>query len=147
MKPTSVWIIRLALTVQFLGVLSVPAILSANDLSSVAPGATEVSPHASWTAEWLRLRQRSITRTVGVLKLGDGKLTFVEQIGHANWELDLASIRKVGTVNGGRTLLIVSITGDEYIVSIKEANLSPGSPKGARSTIEKALQLHTANSR
>jgi hypothetical protein len=136
MKPTSVWIIRLALTVQFLGVLAVPTIVASAE-----------SPRAMWVAEWLRLRPHSIQRTVGVLKLRDGKLTFVEHIGQVNWELDLASIRKVGTVNGGRTLQIVSITGDEYIVSIKEANLSPGSPKGARSTIEKALQLHTANSR
>ena len=29
MKPASIWIIRLALTVQFLGVLAVPAIIAA----------------------------------------------------------------------------------------------------------------------
>jgi hypothetical protein len=136
MKPASLWIIRLALTVQFLGVLAVPTIVASAE-----------SPRAMWVAEWLRLRPHSIQRTVGVLKLRDGKLTFVEHIGQVNWELDLASIRKVGTVNGGRTLQIVSISGEEYIVSIKEANLSPGSPNGARSTIEKALQLHTANNR
>jgi hypothetical protein len=136
MKPASLWLIRLALTVQFLGVLAVPTIVASAE-----------SPRAMWVAEWLRLRPHSIQRTVGVLKLRDGKLTFVEHIGQVNWELDLASIRKVGTVNGGRTLQIVSISGEEYIVSIKEANLSPGSPNGARSTIEKALQLHTANNR
>jgi hypothetical protein len=136
MKPASLWIIRLALTVQFLGVLAVPTIVASVD-----------APRAAWMAEWLRLRQHSIQRTVGVLKLRDAKLTFVEHAGQVNWELDLASIKKVATANGGRTLTIVSTTGDEYIVSIREANLSPASPNGARSTIEKALQLHTANNR
>ena len=43
MKTTSLWIIRLALTVQFVGVLAVPSLVAAAD-----------SPRAMWMAEWLR---------------------------------------------------------------------------------------------
>ena len=43
MKTGSLWIIRLALTVQFLGVLSVPVLV----------GVAE-SPRGTWMAEWLR---------------------------------------------------------------------------------------------
>ena len=128
MKNSSLWIIRLALTVQFLGVLAVPTIVFAQE-----------SPRALWMAEWLR--PHSIERTIGVLKLRDGKLSFVEQIGQVDWQLDLASIKKVATVNGGRALLIVSITGDEYILSIMEANLTTASPKRAGSLIERAIDI------
>ena len=43
MKTTSLWIIRLALTVQFIGVLAVPSLVAAAE-----------SPRAMWMAEWLR---------------------------------------------------------------------------------------------
>lgn len=36
MKPLSGWIIRIALTVQFLGVLAVPVCVAAGDLSAEA---------------------------------------------------------------------------------------------------------------
>ncbi|MBY0492880.1 MAG: hypothetical protein K2Y23_01575 [Cyanobacteria bacterium] len=148
MKNSSLWIIRLALTVQFLGVLAVPTIVFAAD-----------SPRALWMAEWLpALSERPASmsedareskggRLIGVLKLRDNKLTFTEQIGQADWELDLARIKRVATVNGGRALLIVSVSGDEYIVSIMAADLTPGSAKRAISTIERALQLQAANGR
>jgi len=126
MKTGSLWIIRLALTVQFLGVLLVPALVAAAE-----------SPRGLWMAEWLR--PHSIERTIGVLQLRDSKLTFVEQIGQADWQLDLSSVKRVATINGGRALLIKSVTGDEYIVTIMDANLTPGSPKRAATTIERAI--------
>ena len=132
MKNSSLWIIRLALTVQFLGVLAVPTIVFAQE-----------SPRALWMAEWLR--PHSIERAIGVLKLRDSKLSFSEQIGQTDWELNLSNIKKVATINGGRSLLIVSVSGDEYVVSIMEANLTPASAKRASSTIERALQLQTTS--
>ena len=134
MKSSSLWIIRLALTVQFLGVLAVPAIVFAQE-----------SPRALWMAEWLR--PHSIERSIGVLKLRENKLSFTEQIGQVDWELNLSSIKKVAAINGGRSLLIVSVSGDEYVVSIMEANLTPSSAKRASSTIERAVQLQSTLSR
>src|SRR5689334_22904978 len=100
MKNSSLWIIRVALTVQFLGVLAVPTIVLASE-----------SPRALWMAEWLR--PHSIERSIGVLELRENKLSFSEQIGQADWELDLSRVRKVATINGGRSLLVVAINGDE----------------------------------
>ena len=134
MKPASLWIIRLALTVQFLGVLAVPAIV----------GAAE-SPRGMWMAEWLR--PHSIERTIGVLRLHENKLIFTEQVGQVDWQLDLASVKRVAAVNGGRSLLIVSRTGDEYVVSIMETDLTPASAKQAGALIERAMQSPTAISR
>ena len=133
MKTSSLWIIRVALTVQFLGVLAVPAIVFAAE-----------SPRAMWMAEWLR--PHSIERHIGVLKLRDSRLSFSEQ-GQVDWELDLSGVRKVATINGGRAMLIVTMRGDEYIVSIMEADMTRASAKRARATIESALQLHAANGR
>jgi hypothetical protein len=130
MKSSSLWIIRLALTVQFLCVLAVPTLVAAAE-----------SPRAMWLAEWIR--PHAIERTIGVLRLRDNKLTFTEQIGQVDWRVDLSSVRRIATVNGGRSLLIVSITGDEYVVSIMEANLSPGSPKRAVAAIERAIETTT----
>ena len=127
MKTTSLWIIRVALAVQFIGFLAVPALVASAD-----------SPRGLWMAEWLR--PHSIERTIGVLRLRDTRLSFVEQVGQVDWQLDLASIKKVATVNGGRALLIVSKTGDEYIVSIMEPDFNPGSPKRVASAIERALE-------
>lgn len=141
MKTSSLWIIRVALTVQFLGVLAVPAIVFAAE-----------STRAMWMAEWLR--PHSIERNIGVLKLRDGKLSFSQQ-GQVDWELDLSSVKKVATVNPSTSLragsesalLIVSVRGDEYVVSIMEADLTRASAKRARATIENALQLQAANGR
>jgi len=134
MKTGSLWIIRVALMVQFLGVLAVPALVASAE-----------SPRGLWLAEWLR--PHSIERTIGVLKLRESKLTFVEQIGQVDWELDLARVRKVAAVNGGRALLIVSTAGDEYIVKIIGPDFTPGSPKRTLSAIERAIELRTANGR
>ena len=134
MKTRSLWIIRIALTVQFLGVLAVPALVAAAE-----------SPRGLWMAEWLR--PHSVDRSIGVLRLRESKLTFVEQIGQVDWELDLARIKRVATVNGGRGLLIVAQTGDEYIVSIMEPDLTPGSPRRVASTIERAIEFQTSNGR
>ena len=60
---------------------------------------------------------------------------------------DLARVKKVATVNGGRALLVVSMTGDEYIVKIMEPDFTPGSPKRALSIIERAIELQTTNGR
>ena len=134
MKTGSLWIIRVALMVQFLGVLAVPALVASAE-----------SPRGLWMAEWLR--PHSIERTIGVLKLRESKLTFVEQIGQVDWALDLARVRNAAAVNGGRALLIVSTAGDEYIVKIIDPDFTPGSPKRALSAIERAIELRTANGR
>jgi hypothetical protein len=126
MKTATLWIIRVALAVQFLGVLAVPALVAAAE-----------SPRGTWMAEWLR--PHSIERTIGVLRLRENKLTFVEQVGQVDWALDLARVKKVATVNGGRSLLIVSQTGDEYVVSIMETNLTPVPAKNAGALIERAI--------
>jgi hypothetical protein len=133
MKPASFWIIRLALTVQFLCVLSVPALVAANE-----------APRATWMAEWVR--EHSIERTIGVLRLRDNKLTFTEQNGNADWELELASVKKVSTLSG-RALQIESIAGDIYVVRIFEANFAPGNPKRAQSTLERAIESLAATNR
>jgi len=126
MKTASLWIIRVALTVQFAAVLSVPALVAAAE-----------SPRGTWMAEWLR--PHSIERTIGVLRLRDTRLTFVEQVGQVDWEVDLARVRKIATVNGGRSLLIVSQTGDEYVVTIMESDLTPASAKTASALIGRAI--------
>ena len=97
MKTASLWIIRVALAVQFLGVLAVPAIVAAAE-----------SPRGIWIAEWLNPtnepalserrtslgedRLESNGRTIGVLRLRENRLTFVEQVGQVDWELDLARV-------------------------------------------------------
>ena len=134
MKPATFWIIRLALTVQFLCVLSVPVLVAATE-----------SPRATWMAEWVR--EHSIERTIGVLRLRDHALTFVEQVGHTEWQLELASIKKVATINGGRTLLIESIAGERYLVRIIDNNFAPASPKRAQATLERAIETLTAITR
>ena len=81
MKTTTLWVVRLALTVQFLGVLAVPSLLAASDV-----------PRGMWMAEWQR--PQVAERTIGVLGVRDGKLSFVEQIGQVDWELDLPTAAK-----------------------------------------------------
>lgn len=152
MKTTTLWVIRLALTVQFLGVLAVPSLVAASE-----------SPRGMWMAEWLNPTQwpalsqsnglpsiaRSATegRTIGVLKIRDGKLSFVEQIGQIDWELDLAGLKKVTPANGGRAISIVSVSGDEFVLTIMDPNMSQSSPKRAIAIIERAVQSLSANNR
>lgn len=134
MKTASIWIIRLALTVQFAGVLAVPTILAATE-----------SPRGLWMAEWLR--PQVAERTIGVLKVRDGKLSFVEQIGQVDWELDLTTVKRIATTNGGRSLLVVTASGEEFVVSIMDLNMVPGSPKKVMATIERAVESAATSSR
>src|SRR4026207_1134123 len=101
MKTGSLWIIRLALTVQFIGVLAVPAIVAAAE-----------SPRALWIAEWIR--PRAIERTIGVLKLRDGKLTFTEQAGQAEWSIDLSSVKRVVLSRDGKSMTVESMRGESF---------------------------------
>ncbi len=134
MKTVSLWIIRVALTVQFLGVLAVPTLVASSE-----------APRAMWMAEWLR--PQAAERTIGVLRLRDGKLTFVEQIGQLDWELDLANVKRVSIATGGKSVLIVAVSGEEFVVSILEPNLFQSSPKKAITAIERALQSMATNGR
>jgi hypothetical protein len=145
MKTSSLWIIRLALAVQFVGVLAVPSLVAATD-----------SPRAMWMAEWLRPQPADLSpeapgakgeRTIGVLRVRDGQLSFVEQIGQVEWELDLANVKRVAPINGGRSLSIVSVAGEEYVFSIMDLNMTPASPKKALGIIERAIQSLAANHR
>jgi len=132
MKTSSLWIIRVALTVQLIGVLTVPAALAAAE-----------SPRAMWMAEWLR--SRAVERTIGVLKLRDGRLSFTEMSGQAEWSIDVASVTRVS--NNRRTMTIESNTGETYVMSIMDSNLTQGSPKKVVATIERAMQGMSASNR
>jgi hypothetical protein len=134
MKTATLWTIRIALTVQFLGVLAVPTLLAAAE-----------SPRGIWMAEWMR--PQVVERTIGVLTLRDGKLVFAEQLGQARWEVDLVDIKRVAPSPDGRALMIVTATGDQYITAIMDPTLVRQSPKKVLSVIERALQLQTANGR
>src|SRR5690349_24663455 len=123
MRTASLWIIRVALAVQFIGVLLVPALMASND-----------APRGTWLAEWIR--PHSGERTIGVLTLRDGRLTFAEQVGQVDWQLDVAAVKRVTTVNGGRALLVVSTRGDEYLATIMQPDLTPQSPKKALELID-----------
>lgn len=150
MKTTTLWIIRLALTVQFLGVLAVPSLLAASE-----------SPRGMWMAEWLNptqelalsegrtssgeVRHESNGRTIGVLKVRDGKLSFVEQIGQIDWELDLVNVKSIVIVE--RSISITSVSGEEFVVAIMDATMSQDSPKTAMAIIERAVPSIATNSR
>jgi hypothetical protein len=134
MKTASLLIIRLALAVQFAGVLAVPTLLAAGQ-----------SPRGTWMAEWLR--PQTVTRTLGVLTLRDNKLAFQEQAGAARWELELENVKRVAPANDGQALTIVTIAGEEYVVAIMDPSLNRTSPKRALTVIERALQLQAANRR
>jgi hypothetical protein len=123
MKTSSLWIIRVALTVQLIGVLAVPVALAAAQ-----------SPRAMWMAEWLR--SRAVERTIGVLSLRDGRLSFTEAAGHAEWSIDVASVKRVS--NNSRTMTIESSSGEIYVMTIMDSNLMPGSPKKVVAMIESA---------
>jgi hypothetical protein len=134
MKTASLWIIRCALTVQFAAVLAVPSLLAAAE-----------SPRGMWMAEWLR--PQTVERTIGVLTLRDGKLTFSEQVGQVGWEVELVNVKRISPVNDGRALMVVTATGEEYVAAIMDPAMVRQSPKKALSIIERALQLQAANSR
>ena len=133
MKPSSLWIIRVALTVQLIGVLAVPAAVAAAE-----------SPRAMWMAEWINATAERLVghsaqrdgRTIGVLKLHDGRLSFTEMSGHAEWSIDVASVRRVS--HNSRTMTIESSTGETYMMSIMDSNLTQGSPKKVVAMIESA---------
>jgi hypothetical protein len=127
MRTLSLWIIRVALIVQFLAVVAVPGLFAAKEAS-----------RASWMAEWLR--PDLADRAIGVLVLRDGTLRFMEQVGQTDWQLDLANVKRVALVNQGKAISIVSTTGQEYIVSIVGADLAQMSPKKAVSMLDRAIQ-------
>jgi hypothetical protein len=134
MKTSSLWIIRVALAVQFLSVLAVPTLLLAAE-----------PVRGMWMAEWLRPDAEE--RAIGVLRLRDGKLTFSEQLGKAEWEVDLAKIKRVALSPDGHALMVVTTAGDEYVTAIMDPSLLRQSPKKALSAIERALQLQSVGSR
>ena len=134
MRAVSLWVIRVALTVQFVGVLAVPAIVAASE-----------SPRAMWISEWLR--PRTVERTIGVLKLRDNKLSFAEQSGQAEWSIDLASVKRVVLSSNGKTLTVESNSGESFVMSIMEPNLTQGSPKRVIATIDRAMQSFSASAR
>lgn len=146
MKTASMWIIRAALVVQFIGVLAVPVIVSAAE-----------SPRATWMAEWMNpsrsaevsspVASSSEGRTIGVLTLRDGKLWFREQRGQASFELDLADVKRVATANGGKALSIETMAGEQYLVAIMDATLMQSSPKRVVTTLERALDALSASSK
>jgi len=128
MKKTSILAIKLALAVQFFALLSVPVLL-----------ASDQSPRALWMAEWVR--PDVAERAIGVLRLRDGKVSFVEQVGQVDWELDLASVKRIVAADGRVT--ITSLRGEEFVLEVMEANLTPVSPKKVVATIERALNALT----
>jgi hypothetical protein len=140
MKTMSLVIIRLALAVQFLGVLAVPTLLAAAE-----------QPRGTWMAEWLNAEKdpaKSATgRAMGVLTLRDNKLEFAEQAGEAGWEVELSNVKKVAQANDGRALLIQTTSGAEYLTAIMDPSLTRLSPKKAVQVIERAVQLRTGTSR
>jgi hypothetical protein len=137
MKTSTLWIIRVALTVQFLGVLSVPALLASTD-----------APRAIWLAEWLNAGAASSTgepsgRTIGVLRLRDGQLVFSEQVGQVEWTVDLSAVKRVSSVSG-RALSIETMGGETYLLAVLESNLMTASPRRAVSLLERAVQMQAA---
>lgn len=96
-------------------------------------------------AEWVR--PSTAGRTIGVLRVNDDKLTFVEQVGQANWEVDLTAVRRVTTAPGGKALSIVLVTGEEYVVAVMAMDLTPAPQKKALAILERAVQSVAANNR
>jgi hypothetical protein len=103
---------------------------------------TSESPRGMWLGEWLR--PHSIERSIGVLTVRDNKVSFSEEIGKPDWELELSRVNRVVTINAGCSLLIEAATGTEFIVSIMEADLTPGLAQHASSVIERAMQRQLA---
>lgn len=135
MKTKSLWIIRVALAVQFVCVLAVPVAVASSE-----------APRALWMAEWIRAELNS-ARTIGVLTLRDGKLSFKESAGQAEWTVDVTSIARVEPANGGKALAIVMDTDERYVVAVMEPNLEIASPKKLAAALERAIQFLVANKR
>ena len=136
MKQSSILVIKLALLVQFFALLAVPVLIAADE-----------APRAMWMAEWIRADvEGGIAkgeRTIGVLRIRDGNVSFVEQVGQVDWELDFAGVKRVATA-GGRVIL-TSMRGEEFVVAVMEPNLMPMSPKKVAATIERAIQVATTS--
>lgn len=128
MKKSSILVIKLALLVQFFAILLVPVLVAADE-----------APRAIWMAEWIR--PDAIERTIGILRIRDARVSFIEQVGEVDWELDLASVKRV-TAAGGRVIL-TSLSGEEFVLVVMEPNLMPMSPKKVAATIERALHAAT----
>ena len=146
MRTTTLWIIRLALMVQFIGVLAVPALLAQAE-----------APRGMWLAEWRNppqaagglsavARERE-GRTIGILELRHGKLAFTEQVGQADWSLDLGDVKSLAIVNDGRSLRVESTKGEAFETTIMEPDLTPQSPKKALSQIERAMRHLSTHTR
>ena len=129
MQRASMWIVRIALAMQFMGILAV-----------VPLQAAEEQPRAMWMAEWIR--PDTDDRAIGVLRLRDGKLTFAEQLGKVDWMVELSDIKRVASQN--KALATTLANGNEYVVSVMEANLTPASPKKAMAALERAIQTVAA---
>ncbi|MFM8536002.1 MAG: hypothetical protein ACKOEC_20885 [Acidimicrobiia bacterium] len=127
-------IIRLALTVQFLGVLAVPTMLAAAQ-----------APKGTWMAEWLRPNTNE--RTMGVLILRDGKVSFAQDVGDVGWEVELADVKRVTPSKDGRAVLIQTASGEEYVTAVMDPSMTRIQPKRVVSVIEQALKLLAQSSR
>jgi hypothetical protein len=138
MKTSTLSVIRMALAALILAIVLAP-------LSAAAGAARD--ERATWRAEWVRPQVEMSSRSIGVLKLRDGKLSFAEQNGQLDWELDLGIVKRVATANGGRSLIVSAVTGEEFIVSIMQPDMTQGSPKKALSIIERAVHAQAASSR
>lgn len=143
MTTSTLWIVRVVLMVQILGVLAVPGIL-ARDLSAEA-GMQADSPRAIWMADWQR--PGVAERTIGVLRITDGILQFEEQLGLVDWKLDLEDVKRVAVVNGGRSLSIVSVSGEEYVLTILNPSLMQIQPKRVAERITRGIETLAANAR
>ena len=132
MQTASMWIVRIALAVQFMGILAVVPLQAADE-----------QPRGMWMAEWVR--PDTPERAIGVLRLRDGKLSFAEQLGKVDWMVDLGDIKRVTTQN--KTLAITLANGSEYLLSVMEANLTQASPKKAVAALERAMQTVSASGR
>lgn len=132
MKNASMWIVRIALVMQFMGILAVVSLQAADE-----------QPRAMWMAEWVR--PDTPERTIGVLRLRDGKLAFAEQLGKVDWMVELSDIKRVTSQN--KTLAITLANGSEYVLSVMEPNLSQASPKKAAAALERAMLTAAASGR
>lgn len=134
MKTATQVIIRLALTVQFLGVLAVPTLLAAAQ-----------APKGTWMAEWLR--SDSNERTMGVLTLRDGKLSFAQDVGDVGWVVELANVKRVAPSADGRALVIQTIGGEEYVAAVMDPSMARIQPNKVINVIEQALKQLAQSSR
>ena len=116
-------------------VLGVPAAVAAND-----------APRATWIAEWIRA-EVSQARTIGVVTLRDGKLSFRESSGPAEWSFDVTTIKSVDSTNNGKALSIELMSGETYVVLVMNPDLTNASPKKLAAALERAVQYLMASRR